>query len=233
MKKQRAVRPYVICHMVTTVDGKIQLENLPGHSSVGEQYEKCHELFKGDAWIIGRTSMEGYSSSKIKSLGKPDPSIPKEDFVGDEKARSFAIVVDPSGKCRWDSNSISGDHVVEVLTEKVSTAYLKHLREKKVSYIFAGKAAINLATALKKLRQLLGIKRLLLEGGGIVNGSFLKAGLIDELSQLVIPIADGSTGTSTLFDVEEGYTRRRATRMRLKSVKTLPGGVLWLRYGLL
>lgn len=223
-------RPYVICHMATTVDGKIQPKNWPKTSTMQGLYEKCHDSFKGDAWIVGRTTMEGFSSSKHKVLGKSKSFIPKTDFIGNEKATSFAIVVDSSGKCRWDSNDITGDHVIEILTEKVSAAYLAHLRDKKVSYIFAGKSEMNLGTALKKLKKLFGIKRLMLEGGGVVNGSFLKAGLIDELSQLVMPLADGSVGTPTLFDAEKGFTRRKASEMKLHSMRKLSGDVIWLRY---
>lgn len=222
-------RPKVICHMTTTVDGKIKPTIWPKGTNIHKLYEQCHKKLKGDAWIIGRTSMEGYSSSKIR-LGLPDPSIKKEDFIGDKAAKRFAVVIDPSGKCRWDSNKITGDHVVEILSKEVSTAYLRHLREKRVSYIFAGSRDIDLTVALKKLRLLFGIKRLLLEGGGVINGSFLKEGLIDELSQLVMPYADGSTGTPTLFDVEEGYTSRRMTIMRLQTMSKLSGGVVWLRY---
>lgn len=230
MKSSKTNRPYVICHMVTSVDGKIQTKNWPGLSSTYGLYEKCHESFKGDAWIVGRTTMEGFSSSKRRAAGKPDPSLKKVDFVGDAKAKSFAIVIDGSGKCYWDKNSITGDHVIEILTEKVSTTYLGQLREKKVSYIFAGKSEIDLSVALNKLRKLFGIERLLLEGGGVVNGSFLKKGLIDELSQLIVPVADGSIGTPTLFDVEQGYTKRKAAKLKLTKLKKLAGDVLWLRY---
>ncbi|HET9887899.1 MAG TPA: RibD family protein [bacterium] len=230
MKEVNAAKPYVTCHMGTTVDGKIRTNNWPKNSPIQGLYEECHKSLDANAWIVGRTTMESFSSSKTKTLGKSDPSIKKDDFVGDNSASSFGIVLDPSGKCRWDSNAVMGDHIIEILTKKVSTAYLKHLREKKVSYIFAGESQVNLATALKKLRQLFGIERLLLEGGGIINGSFLKAGLIDELSQLIFPLADGSMGTSTLFDVEQGYTRRKAAQLRLKSVQELRDGVLWVRY---
>jgi riboflavin biosynthesis pyrimidine reductase len=216
--------------MTTTVDGRIQPSTWPKTTNIHKLYEQCHEQLKGDAWIIGRTSMEGYSSSRIKTLPKPDPSIEKIDFIGDRTASSFAIVIDQSGKCRWDSNSITGDHVIEILTEKVSRAYLTHLQEKRVSYIFAGQTEIDLKTALRKLKRLFGIKRLLLEGGGIINGSFLKSGLIDELSQLVMPLADGSAGTPTLFDIAQGSPRWKAAPLRLKSLKRLAGGVVWLRY---
>src|SRR4051812_1131116 len=118
MKQRKTDRPHVICHMTTSLDGKIQTTIWPKNTNVHRLYERCHNELNGDAWIIGRTSMEGFSSSKIRRLPKPDASIKKEDFIGDESASKFAIVIDRSGKCRWDSNSISGDHVIEILTEK-------------------------------------------------------------------------------------------------------------------
>ena len=39
-----------------------------------------------------------------------------------------------------------------------------------------------------KLKTIFGIDRLLLEGGSIINGSFLRADVIDELSLVVAPI---------------------------------------------
>jgi 2,5-diamino-6-(ribosylamino)-4(3H)-pyrimidinone 5'-phosphate reductase len=120
--------------------------------------------------------------------------------------------------------------VIEVLTETVSTAYLKHLRDCQVSYIFAGKTSIDLKVALAKLTTLFGIKKVRVDGGGIVWGSFLKASLIDEISHLVVPVADGSIGTPTVFDAEQGHTKRKAKALRLKSIKRFPGGVLWMRY---
>jgi len=103
-----------------------------------------------------------------------------------------AVAIDPSGKCRWDSNMVSTEHVIEVLTERVSMAYLKHLRDRQVSYVFAGKTAIDLKMALAKLARLFGIRKARVDGGGIVWGSFLKASLVDEISHIVVPNADGT-----------------------------------------
>jgi len=225
-------KPYVVCHMTTTVDGRIQPQTWPKTDLIHQVYEECHNKLKGDAWIIGRTSMEGFSSPRHKNLGKAKPTIKKADYVADPLAKRFAVVIDTAGKCRWDTNSISGDHIVEILTEKVSTAYLQHLQAKRVSYIFAGKKDVNLKMALGKLSTLFGIKRLLLEGGGVINGSFLKEGLIDELSQLVMPLADGTTGLRTLFEIENAPRSRKAASLKLQSVKKLKGGIIWLRYTL-
>src|SRR4051794_20335272 len=151
-------KPYVVAHMLSTIDGRIQPHNWPGLNT-SNIFETTAETFKSDAWIVGRTTMQEFSSKKSHKLGKPDASIGKKDFVGAHTAKTFAVAIDPSGKCRWDSNMVSTEHVIEVLTEKVSTAYLKHLRDRQVSFIFAGKTSIDLKVALTKLNKLFGITK--------------------------------------------------------------------------
>ena len=73
-------------------------------------------------------------------------------------------------------------------------------------------------------------KRMRIDGGGSVNGSVLRAGLIDELSLVLAPVADGRTGIPTVFDADGADTKRKGTRFRLKSVKRLERDFLWLRY---
>src|ERR1700761_8995002 len=126
-------KPYVVVHVLSSIDGRIQTKNWPTLKAAG-LFETTAETFKSDAWIVGRTTMQEFSSKKAHKLGKPDRSIPKTDFIGRHSSKTYAVAIDPSGKCRWDSNMTSTEHVVEVLTEKVSTAYLKHLRDKQVSY---------------------------------------------------------------------------------------------------
>lgn len=214
---------------MSSIDGRIQ-GNRWDLAKAANLFEGPASLIKVDAWIVGRTTMQEFSSRKAHRLGRPDRSIEKKDFVGRHSAKTYAVAIDPAGKCRWDTNMTDTEHVIEVLTERVSTAYLRHLQDKQVSYIFAGEKEIHLATALKKLNHLFGIKRCRIDGGGTVNGSFLAAGLIDEISHIVVPVADGSMEVPTMFDVAVGHTRRLAKSLRLKSVKRLPGGVLWVRY---
>lgn len=223
-------KPYVIAHMVSSIDGRSTAQNWPNKKQMPNVFESAASKIKADAWLVGRTTMQEFASHKPHRLGKPDPSIPKTDFVGRHTAKTYAVGIDPEGKCRWDSNMTDTEHVIEVLTKKVSTAYLKHLREKQVSYIFAGEKEINLEVALKKLHQLFNIKIVRVDGGGKMWGSFLKASLIDEISHVVMPVADGSMGTNTIFDVEEGHSARRAKVLKLKSVKKLSNGCVWLRY---
>lgn len=223
------MRPYIICHMLGSVDGRIK-QNIWGLKDAAKYFEEPAAKIKADAWLVGRVTMQEFSSKKKPSLPKGRVVIPKEDFVGEHSAKTFAVAIDPLGKCRWENNRVSTEHVIEVLTEKVSNAYLAHLREKQVSYIFGGAKELDLNVVVKKLYTLFGIKRLRIDGGGHVNGSFLKAGLIDEFSLVLAPIADGTIGSPTTFEAEEGYGNRKATRFKLKSVQRIFDDFLWVRY---
>jgi len=221
-------RPYVICHMTPSIDGKIVAKNWPSLKIASAAYERTATRLDADAWIVGRVSMAPYAGkSRVPRLSRKQ-RMPRRDFIADAKTRSYAIAIDPSGKLTWRSNAIDDAHVITVLAERVSDDYLAFLQSRGVSYVFGGRARIDLKRVLAKLRTAFGIRRLLLEGGGTINGSFLAAGLIDELSILIVPVADGGIGTPTLFDAMAG--KGLARKLRLISVSRIKGDLVWLRY---
>jgi len=222
---EKSNMPYVICHMMCSVDGKIFSQNWAG-SKAGRisagLYEKIHMKFHSQAWMCGRVTMErdfadgtySHKGTKLKD---------KQDFIADPKAKSFAVAIDPRGKLAWKENNIDGDHLIEILTEQLSQSYVEYLQSLNISYLFAGVNEIDLGVTLKKLSDYFPIETVMLEGGGNLNGQMLKASLINELSLLVLPLADGSQST-TVFEM--GAVRE----MKLKTVKKLSNGVLWLKY---
>src|SRR6267378_2026965 len=221
-------RPYVICHMGPSIDGRIVTKTwglLPGFTAA---YERTAQAFDADAWIIGRVSMEPYAGRTRVPRGKVQQRIPRTDFIADREAESYAIAIDPSGKLTWRSNAIDGEHVITILAQRVSNDYLAFLRSQGVSYLFGGRSSIDLKSVLGRLAKRFGIRKLLLEGGGRINGSFLAAGLIDELSILIAPVADGGIGTPTLFDAMAG--KGLARKLRLISISRIKGDLVWLRY---
>lgn len=121
-----------------------------------------------------------------------------------------------------------------VLGTQVCDAHLEGLRRDGVGYFFAGERARDLQGALEFLYRELGIRRLLIEGGGHVNGEFLRAGLIDEISLALCPALDGAQGAPSVFDSAVAATERRAplTGVQLASCEVLEGGAVWLRYRL-
>ena len=59
----------------------------------------------------------------------------------------------------------------------------------------------------------------------------LKEGLIDEISQLIVPVVDGGGGAiSGLFDLRTTPPKKAAFALRLIEQRTVEHGTQWLRY---
>lgn len=189
-------------------------------------------MIKADGWIVGRKTMQWYASKKPSHKLRSSNTLKrsKKDFVANHTQKTYAIVIDPDGKLYWDVGHVDTEHVIEVLTEQVSTAYLHHLRSSNVSYIFAGKSKINLKIALEKLNKLFGIKRLVVQGGGTTNGFFLNAGLLDELSLVIAPVADGEIGIQSVFDILPKQKKKPSIKLKLKSARRYKKDFIWLKF---
>jgi len=214
--------------MVSSVDGKIDGSALGSVMPDGE-YEAAGAKLKGDAWICGRTTMQQHFAnrkpfvSKSRKIAGPQPV-----FVA-RRAKSYALSVDTHGKLRWSGGDLVGDHLICVVSEQAPEDYLDMLREKGVSYVVSGKSSVNLRKAVEQLGKHFGIRTLLLEGGGHINGGFLQAGLVDEISLLLVPGIDGRHDIPAVFD-GVNPSRRKAFPLKLKSVEKRPGDTLWLRH---
>ena len=233
-------RPYVICHMAMSLDGKVTGDFLE-RSEYGkyiEDYFRIHREYSADGFICGRITMESsFPQPPVEYKYYDGPPINREDYVA-EKTEFYAVAVDPKGRLWWNSGVISdpdegydGAHIIEVLTENVPDAFLAHLQDKGVSYIFGGKNELDLVLVLKKLKELFGIEKLMLEGGGIVNGSFLEEDLIDEISLVVIPVAECDDSATPLFKTGKyGAIIEPVKSFKLKEVKRLDDSGLWMIY---
>lgn len=226
--------------MMGTVDGRILTERWSLSPAADRQYEAVHALHHADAWMCGReTFQKDFLEQSRTAIFPRGIRVPAGDFIAPlpqpSKPRKFprpvyAIAVDAEGKLRWESNDMRGDRLVVLTSGKASSGYLADLRAKSISYVIGGKSKIDFPAALVRLRRYFGIRKLMLEGGGRLNGSLLAANAIDEISLLVCPFADGSTKLPTVFDAPEAALKKKATALRLIATKLRPGGVVWLRY---
>ena len=225
------MKPYVICLMAASVDGRTLPSRWRPQGAAGGLFEKVHDEFKGDAWLVGRVTGSEFAR------GKPYPAattekIPREAWFARCDASAYGVVLDARGKIAWGRSDIGGDPIVVVLSEKVTDAHLAGLRSEGVSYVFAGKSELDLALVLEILNRELGVKRLLLEGGGGANGAFLRAGLVDEFNLIICPAVDGAKGAPAVFDSTEAEAGQRAPvkAMTLETTRTLQGGAVLLQY---
>jgi 2,5-diamino-6-(ribosylamino)-4(3H)-pyrimidinone 5'-phosphate reductase len=224
------MRPYVICHMCTSLDGKIMAHRwgkLAGYRHESDLFETTAASFGIDAWLVGTTTMDEFDGRKT-----PLPRAPKNfqrgDHIADPKAKTFGIGTDAKGVLRFQDNEVSGDHVVLLVTERVSDGYLAHLQTARVSYLLCGEEKIDLHMALRKLRSAFGLRKLMLQGGGVFNGAMLQAGLVDEISHVTVPVADGGGDVVTMFHGKP--SKKSAASLRLFSHKILRGGAVWCKY---
>jgi len=226
------MKPYVVCHMVASIDGRILHSRWrPQTRSGGDLFERLHVKIGGDAWLVGRVTGQEFAKAKSYDT-RADRTYPREPWLARRDAEAYGVVLDARGKITWGRSEIGGDPIVVVLTEQVSDAHLAGLRKDGVSYFFAGRQELDLASALEFLNRELGVKRLLVEGGGLNNGAFLRAGLIDEISLAICPVVDGAKGAPSVFDSTERDAELRApiTHMSLESCEALEDGAVWLRY---
>lgn len=234
MKGGIRMRPYVICHMTVSIDGKVTgtfLEREECAPAIEEYYRLNREI-PAEAFACGRVTMEeSFTGGWYPELSRfSEVQMDREDFIADQDAARYAVAFDRHGRLGWKTATIEDDdpgyggaHIVEVLCESVEDAYLAYLRSIGVSYLFAGTDEMDLETALEKLWSHFFINDLLLEGGSEINGAFERAGLIDELSLVQ---------TSVIADAEAKplFEKSNQGDYLLKEAKVVSESVLDLRY---
>ena len=228
-------RPHIICHMVTSIDGKVTGEFLSRpecEKATDIYYELNREYNKNGAngFICGRVTMaSSFTGGWYPDLTRYEPIDNKNDFIPDNLSGFYAVSFDPKGKLGWKNNKIIdedpgyGDaQIIEVLTEQVDGHYLAYLQSMYIPYIFAGEKEIDVKIALEKLKTLMGINSILLEGGSIVNGYFERAGVIDEISLVVAPIVADAEDKPLFMD-------NTLSEFKLKEIKQCDD-VVWMNY---
>ncbi|MCQ3029717.1 dihydrofolate reductase family protein [Pseudomonas syringae] len=225
------MKPYVICHMMSSLDGHALTDGWerPFKNAAGDLYEELAKTFNFDAWICGRVTMQEISHGDDYPRGLARSAVPRSHHFADRNAETYAISIDPHGKVAWKSNKALGSHVVEVVSESVEDDYLAYLQSINVSYIFGGETDIDLNKVVDILASELGRKRLIVEGGPLVSGSFLNTGLVDEISVLLLPLIDGRGEHPASFEVSTEAWKQPAY-LKLESAEVQDGGGVWLRY---
>lgn len=224
-------RPYIICHMLVSYDNKITGGFMfsPETSGLIGEYGRIDREFNAQAWLCGKTTMEEFTGG-LQPDGTIKAKFSKEDYVAKKDVGQYVVVTDAMGEIGYAKPYLEKggrkSYIIELLTYGVSDEYVAYLRKMGISYIFAGEKELNLALAMQKLKSLFGIKLLVSHGGGYTNGTFLKAGLIDELSLVRVPLAEDNDKEVSLFGKEEVPQ----PLFELKSAEKLGNGGEWLRY---
>lgn len=222
------MKPYIISHMMTSVDGRIDCP-MVGQLSTDEYYIALERL-GACSKLSGRvtTALECTAVKEESSPMEGNP-IGHTSVYAAKQSDEYTIIVDTHGKLRWQSNEADGHPLICIVGEQISEKYLDHLRELGISWIAVGKERIDLRRAVELLNEHFGVERLAIVGGGHICGGFLEAGLIDEVSIMVAPGIDGRKGQTAVFD-GISHTECAPYKLKLESVEQWETDIVWLRY---
>ena len=220
-------RPYIICHMMTSLDGRIDCQMTEKLKGVEDYYNTLDKLDTP-------TTLSGRITAELE-LALPGFYIPKnkeilnhEAFSKKVDSKSYEIITDTKGKLLWPNATGMEKPYLIITSENVSKDYLNYLDNQNISWIACGKEKINLKKAVEILYKEFNVKRLAIVGGAIINGAFLDAKLLDEISILIGAGIDGRKGFSPVFD---GLAKKHEiTNLTLQDVKRFASDAIWLRY---
>lgn len=225
-------RAKVICHMMTTIDGKISIDfdGNQDYMAVGDEYDR--RVFSyGQAYGCGRATFQqeyAVDFSKYKSI----PVKYEDKVVMPPEGKFLCVCFDRFGKLRWDSPIMpyAGHEslILEVLTEQVPPEFLAYLDELGIPYLFAGKSEFDPALFLRKLKEQYHVDTFALCGGAEINAAFFKADLVDEISLVIGPAIDGNRHALTFVGTEEADSFPKY--FKLKAVEQLEHSGVVLRY---
>lgn len=214
-----------------TVDGKIATTSGDSKISSREDLVRVHRLrASADAIVVG-----------ISTILADDPRLTVRLVKGKNPAR---VIVDSRGRIPIDSQIMRTAPKIRTIVAVTDQAPEEKIRKlegagAQVLVISEGKkgqsAAVPHGVNLKKLfRRLekMGLRRILVEGGGELNWSLLRLGLVDELTVTIAPKIAGGRLATTLVEGDGFDEIAQGIRLQLKRVEQENAGELVLHYKL-
>ncbi|RVU70483.1 MULTISPECIES: dihydrofolate reductase family protein [Lactobacillus] len=219
-------KPYIICHMMSSIDGRIDCA-MTAQLAGNDAYYASLDALDAPSRTSGRVTAETELSNDEKFVAKNNEPLGHEDFAINKQANSYNIITDTKGTLMWNDDSDNDFPHLVLTSQQASKEYLSYLDEKHISWIATGEKHIDLSRAMEILADKFGVERVAVVGGGHINGGFVKAKLIDEISLVIGPGVDGRSGQPAVFD---GLDSDQPVALKLKSVKSFEDGAVWLRY---
>ena len=220
-------KPYIVCHMMTSVDGRIDCAmtvHLPG---VQEYYSTLDSL-DAPTRVSGRVTAQLEMAQPGSFEGARRGPLGEEAFSKKADAAGYEVVIDTRGTLLWDGRTDGPRPLLIVTREAVDRAYLDYLDGLGISWIACGEDCVDLPRACDLLAREFGVGRMAVVGGGHINAAFLSAGLLDEVSILMGSGIDGRGGMAAVFDGLPSDSP--VAPLSLESVRQFGSSAVWLRY---
>ncbi len=202
-----------------SLDGKIATSQGDSQLSSPEDLKRVHKL---------RASVDGIMVG-IGTVLADNPKLTVKLATGPNPRR---IVVDSQARTPLNSYVVKTASLTPTIIAVTSGALrrrVKALEEVGVIVLTCGNGSrVSLPLLLRRLRAL-GIRKILLEGGGTLNWSMLREGMVDEVSVAISPRVLGGADAVSLAEGVGVARIRDAVSLLLVSVKNYGNNTV-LRY---
>lgn len=190
-------RPFVFINSAMSADGKIStIERKQVRISGTDDLKRVDQLkASADAVMVGvGTVLADNPKLTVKS-----EELKQTRLRQGKPKNPIRVVVDSNARTPPNAAILSSDTIV-ASSKKAPRDKLRDLAEKSQVFI-VGENAVDLRQLLCKLKER-GIERLMVEGGGTLNFSLLRLGLVDEICTYVGNMVIGGATAPTLADGE-------------------------------
>ena len=200
------MRPHVILNCAMSLDGVIggggRRLLLSNHGDMVRMHRLRATV---NAIVVG-----------IGTILVDNPKLALKYAIGKNPLR---VVVDGRAKTPLDAKVLNGQsRTVIFVSERAAKSRVEKLGEK-AEVIRCGKSRVDLKKAMERLAKM-GVKRLMLEGGGRLNRSMIDEDLVDEMNITVAPRFVGE-GTH----ITEGLIKRQ-NEFKLTKIKRIEDQVV-------
>lgn len=183
---------YVILNAAMSIDGKISTRRNDSSFSSRKDWIRVHKLRSSvDGIVVGiSTVLEDNPMLNVRYYSK-----------GKDPVR---IIIDSKARIPLNSRIIKSSKKIQTIVGTTRNAPIRKINALKkvgVQVLFSGKRKVNIKSLFQQLENL-GLKRILVEGGGEINWSVLKIGLANELIVTISPVVVGGRNAKTLVEGE-------------------------------
>ena len=182
-----AERPYVVANMVASADGRATLGGRSGPMGGEADRELFHALRASvDAVLAGTGTVRTERYGRLVR----DPARRERRVAAGLEADPLAVLVTRRGDVPWEAPLFSApEQRVAICTPTPLEAPGDAAAHVQVVLVQDGEATA--ALGLARLRETLGVRSVLCEGGPLLLGALLAAGVLDELFLTVAPVVAG------------------------------------------
>ena len=197
-----------------SADGKISTkERVQLRISEDEDFKRVDELkCSVDAIMVGvGTVLADNPSLTIKSGKTPNP---------------MRVVVDSHARTPLDAEILTtGDGARVILVSESAPIERINALSEHAEIVILGKERVDLRAGLIELKRQ-GVNRLMVEGGGTLNWSLVREGLVDEIYTFIGDLVIGGASAPTLVDGDGFSKDERFLPLELIDFERIGGGVL-------